>query len=68
MSPPGPGVERVINDHALRQHGVVVGVRERQPQRDRMQASRLWREGVLVGIRAAHDLRHTRQRRKVDDE
>src|SRR5882757_3398661 len=51
-----PGVERVVDDHAMLQHFVVVGEDMAEAERDREQAGRLRREIEARGIGASDDV------------
>src|SRR6478609_3141921 len=51
-----PGVERVVQDHAVLQHLVVVGVDVAEAQRDREQAVALRRKVEPRGVGASHDV------------
>ena len=50
-----PRVERVVNDHAVPEHVVIVREQSRQPQRDRQQAGGLRRKIEASGVGAAND-------------
>ena len=50
-----PGVQCVIDDHALSQYFVVVREIVGQPKGDSQQFRRLWREFKVIGVGAAHD-------------
>ena len=50
-----PGVEGVIERHAVLEHLVVVGKIRRQAERDGKEPAALWGKVVARGIRAAHD-------------
>src|SRR5260221_3539445 len=50
-----PAVERVIDDHALREHCVIVGEIDLEPLRDREEALRLRRKVGMARIGAADD-------------
>jgi hypothetical protein len=61
-----PRIERIIHDHAMHEHLVVVREIGGKPQRDREQAAALRREIVPRRIRAAHDDRKLIERRIRD--
>src|SRR3989449_9141121 len=56
-----PGVERVVDEHAVLEHFVVILVKARQAERDREQPGGLRREIETVRICAAHDDRELPQ-------
>ena len=62
-----PRIERVVDDHAAFQHGViVVAMIGGQAQRNRQQAGRLRCQAGISGVGAAHDLREAIERRVLD--
>src|SRR5882724_4490460 len=63
---PAPGVERVVDDHAVTQHLVVIGKIRRQALADREEAGRLRRQLGPPGIGPAHDHREAKQRLVVE--
>ena len=56
-----PGVERVVDEHAVLEHFVAILVKARQAERDREQPGGLRREIETVRICAAHDDRELPQ-------
>src|SRR5258706_9224751 len=58
-----PRVQRVVQDHAVLQHLVIVRKDAREPERDGSKSRRLRRKLELRGIGAAHDQRKALQRR-----
>src|SRR5258708_12495079 len=52
---PTPSVERVIDDHALREHCMIVGEVDLEPFRDGEKAGRLRRELGTAGLAATDD-------------
>src|SRR6266545_7484870 len=63
-----PGVERVVNHHAVLQHLVIIGKICRKPKRDCEQAAALRRQIVARGVGAADDRGKVVERRIGDTE
>ena len=47
--------KRIVDDHALFKHGVIVFIIERKPKRDGVQPCGFRRQVVTVGVGAAND-------------